>query len=125
MRGLMRRWARSQRLLALLAILLIAGTVASPLLTVNTHVQAFSKMAPMTRGPSSEIIVDGPGGSSGVGEGLQIVLSEGAEQVEATEVITPAPATPLDEAAVQLVVDRLPALETETTDVQEFRLPEE
>lgn len=125
MRGVLRRWARSQRPLALLAILLIAGMVASPLLTVNTHVQAFSTMAPTTRGPSSEIVVGGPGDSSTAGAGLQIVLSEGAEMTETVEAVPTAPTTPLDDATVQQVVDRLPALETEATDVQEFRLPEE
>jgi uncharacterized protein YfaS (alpha-2-macroglobulin family) len=126
MRGLLRRWARSQRVLALLAILLIAGMVVSPLLTVNNQVQAHSKMAPIL-GNSRQEIYMGSGGTPGgsAGAGLQIILSEGAEQVEPVETVPQAPATPLDDAAVQQVVDRLPPLETMSGDVVDFRLPEE
>ena len=123
MRGLLRRWARSQRVMALMAILLIASTIASPLLTVNNHVQAYSTMAPILRSAQQEFE---PGGSSGEsGAGLQIILGEGTEQAQAVEAVPTAPATPLDEAAVQQVVDRLPALETQEEDVVDFRLPEE
>ena len=126
MRGLLRRWARSKRLMALLAILLIAGMVASPLLTVSNHVQAYSKMAPTLRNPRQEFATDGVGGStSGTGNGLQILLSEGAEQVTPVDAVPPAPATPLDDAEVQLVLDRLPPLETQSGDVVDFRLPED
>jgi uncharacterized protein YfaS (alpha-2-macroglobulin family) len=125
MRGLLRRWARSQRLLALLAILLIAGMVASPLLTVNNQVQANSTMAPILRSPRQEIDMGTGGSSSGTGQGLQIILSEGADQVEQVEAVPTAPAAPLDEAAVQQVIDRLPPLETAAGDVVDFRLPEE
>ncbi len=112
MRGLLRRWARSQRLLALLAILLITGMVASPLLTVNNHVQAYSTMAPVLRTPRQEIShVDIGDTSSTSGAGLQILLSDGAEQVEAVEAVTTAPVTPLDEGEVQQVLDRLPPLD--------------
>ncbi|RIK40985.1 MAG: hypothetical protein DCC55_13360 [Chloroflexi bacterium] len=59
------------------------------------------------------------------GSGLQITLSEGSQQLTATETITVAPATPLSDAETQALLDRLPPLTTEITDTQEFRLPEE
>src|SRR5215204_603811 len=107
MRGLLRRWARSQRAVAFMAILLIASTIASPLLTVNNHVQAYSTMAPILRSAQQEFDTGGSSGESGAG--LQIILGEGTEQAQAVEAVPTAPATPLDEAAVQQVVDRLPA----------------
>ncbi|MCC6454277.1 MAG: hypothetical protein IT328_04990 [Caldilineaceae bacterium] len=125
MRGVMRRWARSRRTLALLAIVLIAGMVAAPLLTVNNQVQASSRMAPILRNPSQKIRTDGASSSGESGTGLQIVLSEGQEQLQPVESVPSAPATPLDEAAVQVIADRLPPLATEAGDVQDFRLPEE
>lgn len=123
MRGFLRRWARSQRLLASLAILLIASLVASPLLTINNHVQASSTMAPLLRNSQQEIDIGGT--ASDGGSGLQIVLSEGAEQVEPVDAVPGAPGTPLDDDAIQFVVDRLPPLETASGDVVDFRLPEE
>jgi alpha-2-macroglobulin len=126
MRGALRRWARSQRVLALLTILLITSMVAAPLLPLNNHLQASSTMAPVTRNSRSDIAQgDAAGSSSESSAGLQIVLSEGTEQPQPVESIPAAPATPLDEATTQQVIDRLPPLEVETGDVQEFRLPEE
>jgi uncharacterized protein YfaS (alpha-2-macroglobulin family) len=125
MRGRLRQWARSQRLLALFTIMLIAGMVIAPLLTVTNDVQAYSTMAPILRNPRQEIATDVGGVPSSNSNGLQIVLGEGAEQPEQVEAVPTAPATPLDEGVVQQVIDRLPPLETQSGDVVEFRLPED
>jgi len=57
--------------------------------------------------------------------GLQIALSEGTEAPAVVEQPPLAPAEPLDEATLQTLLDRLPPLETATTDQVDFRLPEE
>ncbi len=76
-------------------------------------------------GTSAQIIRnDTPSGTEGNG-GLQITLSEGSEQPSTVEPVTLAPAEPLAANEVQPILDRLPALETETDDQQDFRLPEE
>jgi uncharacterized protein YfaS (alpha-2-macroglobulin family) len=80
-------------------------------------------MAPITRSTQDEIFMgDAP---TAAGDGLQIILGEGSEQLQPSEVITPAPALPLDAAATQLVIDRLPPLTTQVTDVVELHLPED
>lgn len=122
MRGHLRRWTRNQQMLVVMTILLIAGMVAAPFLSINNQVRASSTMSPILR--TSSQIYPGSNSTSDNG-GLQIILSEGAEQVAATEIITPAPATPLDEGTVQQVIDRLPAIETAAGDVVDFRLPED
>ncbi|MCL4860764.1 MAG: hypothetical protein KJZ93_15215 [Caldilineaceae bacterium] len=63
-----------------------------------------------------------PDGASG---GLQLTLSEGSQQPTAPELIPPAPAEPLSAEETQALLDRLPPLVAEETDVQEFRLPVE
>ena len=55
--------------------------------------------------------------------GLEVLLGEGAEQPQPPSPIETASSQPLDEAAIQPILDRMPPLETETTDVEPFKLP--
>ncbi|MBX3011948.1 MAG: hypothetical protein KF832_10605 [Caldilineaceae bacterium] len=78
-------------------------------------------------GASAQIITDDfptPNSSGGNSSGLQITLSEGNEQPTSVEAIDLAPAEPLGAAAIQSVLDRLPAFTPEATDQQAFRLPD-
>ena len=80
---------------------------------------------------------DGPSGISTTGtasaeafledetEEPPFTLSEGSEEPPPVEPLPLAPATPLDQAEVQRILDRLPPIQAETGDVQEFALPEE
>ncbi len=56
--------------------------------------------------------------------GLAIELEEGSAQPQPGETLPPAPAEPLDDAATETLLGRLPAMEGEAEDVQDFRLPE-
>lgn len=56
--------------------------------------------------------------------GLAIELEEGSAQPQPGETVPPAAAEPLDEAATEALLGRLPALQGEAGDVQDFRLPE-
>ncbi len=116
---------RSKRTPVFIAVLLIAGLLAAPLLPVYSGPKVVSTMAPITRSPQQEIYIGDVTGASDSGNGLQIILGEGSEMVQPSTVMTPAPAAPLDDAATQLVIDRLPPLTTEASDVVDFRLPEE
>ncbi|MEZ4677681.1 MAG: hypothetical protein R2932_26045 [Caldilineaceae bacterium] len=51
-------------------------------------------------------------------------MSEGVEQPDVIEQPPLAPAEPHDDAALQSLLDRLPALEGQLTDQVDFRLPE-
>ena len=119
----LRRFARRRGVLIVLSALLIAGLTVVPLLPVYSSPEATSKMAVIARHSADEVGPIGPDGGSG--PGLQVTLSEGREQVTPVEAVAPAPATPLDDAAVQTISDRLPPLEVGATDVQDFRLPAE
>ncbi|HVF48452.1 MAG TPA: alpha-2-macroglobulin family protein [Pyrinomonadaceae bacterium] len=57
-------------------------------------------------------------------EGLRFRLSEGAEQPEARETTTPAPAVRLSESETENVLKRLPPLKPEAGDEQDFALRE-
>ena len=120
---LLRRLARSRGVLIFLTAMLITGLAAAPLLPVYSSPEATSKMAAIPRRSANEVGPAGP--SSGSGSGLQVTLSEGSEQVTPVEAVEPAPATPLDDATIQTISDRLPPLETGATHVQDFRLPAE
>ena len=55
--------------------------------------------------------------------GLELLLGEGAAQPQpVTAVATPA-TQPLDDAAIQPILDRMPDLQAEAGDVEEFKLP--
>ncbi len=55
--------------------------------------------------------------------GLELLLGEGAAQPQPPSPVARPATQPLDAAEVQPILDRLPPLETETTDVEEFKLP--
>jgi len=55
--------------------------------------------------------------------GLELLLSEGAAQPQAPSPIARPASQPLDAAEVQPILDRLPPLELEATDIEEFNLP--
>jgi len=57
------------------------------------------------------------------GPGLPIELSEGAAQPDEFEPVNRVEGTPMSEAAIQLVLDRLPALAVDDDDQTDFRLP--
>lgn len=124
MRTSLRQWTRTQRLLALLTFWVVVGLVIGPLLPVYSHPQAESNMAPRF-GPSSQAVVapEIGGGGSG-GSGLQIFASDSSATSAPVEVLPPTPADPLDDATTQTLLDRLPPLTMEVSDVTDFRLPE-
>lgn len=109
---------RTSRTLTLLVILglLVPGLRGYSMKTATAHSS--------NRNFLSQVIVDDPPPTTSA-SGLQITLSEGSEQLTTTETIALAPAEPLPADMVQTILDRLPPLETETTDQQAFRLPEE
>ena len=108
---------RFRRVFTVLVILgLIAPGVQGPAMKTATARSSLNN-------PISQIIVDDPGGSSA--GGLQITLSEGSEQPTTAEPLPVAPGEPLAADAIQPILDRLPPLETEPTDQQDFRLPTE
>ena len=59
------------------------------------------------------------------GERLQIGMSEGQAQPQATETSTIVEGQPLTEDEVEAILARLPALSSEPQDEREFKLPEE
>ncbi|MCB0047027.1 MAG: Ig-like domain-containing protein [Caldilineaceae bacterium] len=59
------------------------------------------------------------------GGSVTILLNEGTARSEPVAESSPATTEPLTEAATAALLDRLPALPVETTDVQDFRLPPE
>ena len=58
-------------------------------------------------------------------KGLQLVLSDGVEQPSDVEANPVAETVPLSEEEAQRIFERLPELEVEADDTQDFRLPEE
>ncbi|MCB0063420.1 MAG: hypothetical protein KDE19_14965, partial [Caldilineaceae bacterium] len=83
--------------------------------------------SPMLTTPQTakaQIIVDEPTQPTSQTTGLQIALSEGAEQPAAVEQPPLAPAEPLSDETIQTLLDRVPDLEMATGDQVEFRLPE-
>ncbi|HXF63762.1 MAG TPA: MG2 domain-containing protein, partial [Caldilineaceae bacterium] len=124
-------WLTQHRrfLFPLLAVLLVGSLAAAQFWPVYSSPKIESRAmlpsSPSGNPSSQEIFVDESGNPVASGEGLQIVLSEGAEQPQTVTLPTPAPAEPLSEADTQVVLDRLPPLTTTVTDTQEFRLPVE
>ena len=92
-----------------------------PAATVNTAPYA----GPHT-GPSSDTIVTVSQTDPGDNEpaGLTIVLSDGAAQPSEASQMPVAETTPLTAGEVQQISDRLPPMEVEAGDQEEFRLPE-
>ncbi len=92
-----------------------------PAATVNTAPYA----GPHT-GPSSDTIVTVSQTDPGDNEpaGLTIVLSDGAAQPSEASQMPVAETTPLTAGEVQQISDRLPPMEVEAGDQEDFRLPE-
>jgi uncharacterized protein YfaS (alpha-2-macroglobulin family) len=63
--------------------------------------------------------------AGGGGTGFVIRLSEGQEQPEVTEPLVPGTGEPLSEVEIAPILARLPALEEEPDESQDFRLPED
>lgn len=76
------------------------------------------------RTPTQPQMIREPG-DDGTEPGLRIELSDGSEQPTDPEQLPVAESDPLSDEQLQPVLDRLPELETEAEDVQEFRLPED
>ncbi|MFZ4657230.1 MAG: alpha-2-macroglobulin family protein [Caldilineaceae bacterium] len=109
---------RFRRVFTVLVILgLIAPGVQGPAMKTATARSSLNN-------PISQLIVDDPASGNSAG-GLQITLSEGSEQPTTAEPLPVAPGEPLAAEAIQPILDRLPPLETEPTDQQDFRLPTE
>lgn len=66
-----------------------------------------------------------PGGGPGDNARLRIRLSSGQPQPDGAQGAPVAEGTPLSEAEIQQVLNRLPTVTPDATDVQDFRLPEE
>ncbi len=109
-----RRWRH------LLALVIITGLLAPPFSIYQTGT---ATMLGATKAAHAQMIVDDQPTTPATG--LQIALSEGAEAPAVVEQPPLAPAEPLDDAAIQVLIERLPPLETATTDQVDFRLPEE
>ena len=109
-------FARQYRLLPLVLvclILLLAGCASSPADAVATLEVSVRTVSRLVIASSTET----PAG------GLQLRLSEGAEQPARAAAVTPAPSQPLSAAEAQRVLDRLPPVPTAPADVQDFALP--
>ena len=103
----------------LLALFMVVGLIMPPFSIYHTG--ASTMLAP-TKSAKAQFIVDEPTTPT---TGLQIDLSEGAEQPDVVEQPPLAPAEPLDDEAIQALLDRVPPLAVGETDQVEFRLPEE
>jgi hypothetical protein len=104
--------------------LVVCGLLAGPLpVTLRAASQPISPVA----APLQEVSAM-PGATTtspelGASGGLTMTLSNGAPEPQAAEAVPVAPAQPLDAAATQAVLDRLPPLEVAATDTEEFKLP--
>ncbi len=122
--GRIRRLMHNRWSLIGVTTLLLLGLVVAPFLPVYSSPPVRTHMAIPIPGSSGDVWTDDRDGDSGRG-GLPIFLSEGGQALQPVETVPLAPATPLDEAALQPILDRLPPLVTDSADVQEFRLPED
>ncbi|MCC6169027.1 MAG: hypothetical protein IT329_17525 [Caldilineaceae bacterium] len=119
------RLTRRRSLWAILAGLMIVSLLAATLGPVYSSPTIRTRGAAFARAGTQEIFVDELGNPATSQGGLQIVLSEGAEQPQVTAQPTPAPSQPLADDEIQFVVQRLSPLSTPESDVQTFRLPEQ
>jgi uncharacterized protein YfaS (alpha-2-macroglobulin family) len=55
--------------------------------------------------------------------GLELLLGEGAAQPQPSTQLDAAPGQPLTDADTQPILDRMPPLEVESSDIEEFKLP--
>ncbi len=111
---------------AVVAVLMIASLVIGPLGPVYSSPAVSTRGLELARADTQEVrVLDIFGDDTSSQNGLQIVLSEGAEQPEPIVAATPAPSEPLADADIQQVTQRLSPLPTPESDLQAFRLPEE
>lgn len=103
----------------LLALFMVVGLIMPPFSMYN---MGASTMLTPTKSAKAQFIVDEPTAPS---TGLQITLSEGVEQPDVVEQPPLAPAEPLDDEAIQALLDRVPPLEMGESDQVDFRLPED
>ena len=112
-------------LFVLSTVLVIAGMLAVPLDPLVQTIRADSR--PVGQWASTPRQEAPPMAESAAlpenNNGLTIRLSEGAQETQAVEAVPVAEAQPLTDAEVQLVLDRLPPLETEAADQQVLNLP--
>ena len=124
MAGRIRRLAHNRWSLITVTTLLMLGLVVAPFLPVYSSPPVSTQMALPARASSSVVWGD-DSSSDSTGGGLPLFLSEGSQTLQPVETIPQAPALPLEQAALQPILDRLPPLVTDSADVQEFRLPED
>ncbi|MEZ4859672.1 MAG: alpha-2-macroglobulin family protein [Caldilineaceae bacterium] len=109
-----------KRYLSRIITLLIVFGLLLP--TLGATPMPVTASSPHANPSAQQLIDDNPDSGQA---GLQITLSEGAEQPAGVEPLPVAPSEPLTETAVQAILDRLPDLATSPEDQQAFRLPKE
>lgn len=129
MRTQRNRFLFKKRIATLSSLFLTAALLLSQVLPVATYAESINRQSKMDLletgrnrvNPSQFLPFDD---NEGQEDGLLIRLSEGAEQPD--EFVRPHLATSqsLSEGEIQQIIARLPDLEIDIIDVQEFRLPE-
>ncbi|HMN30984.1 MAG TPA: hypothetical protein PKE45_22705, partial [Caldilineaceae bacterium] len=116
MRAILRRWPPKQRYATFAMIVIFS--LMTPLVWPQPRK---STVEAMMLGQARTDIAPLP--PSNNQSGLQMTLSEGAQQLTTTTMLTVAPAEPLPAADTAALLERLPPLQVAVTDTQEFRLP--
>lgn len=112
-------------LLSLASAVLIVSIVTGSFWPVSAAVRTESRPAGRAFSPvtQEDMAVSNSEPTPVTLNGLELLLEEGAAQPQPPTLLARPPAQPLDADAVQPLLDRLPPLETETTDVEAFKLP--
>jgi uncharacterized protein YfaS (alpha-2-macroglobulin family) len=117
---------RSRRtLLTAVSALVVLSILVSAVWPVGAQVAATSRPAPVALAPIAQegVSMSDADPTPTTVAGLELLLSEGAAQPQPTTPVEQPPTQPLDAADIQPILDRLPPLETESGDVEAFKLP--
>jgi len=120
------RFHPRRTLLTAISALVVVSILISAAWPVGAQVAAVSRPAPIALAPA--VAQEGVSMSDAdptpmTVAGLELLLSEGAAQPQPVTPVEQPPTQPLDAAAIQPILDRLPPLEAESGDVEEFKLP--
>ncbi len=120
------RFISRRTLLTLISSLVVVSIVVGAAWPAGAAIRADSR--PL-RGVSSPVSQEGtpvsvnPAPTPATINGLEVLLGEGAAQPQPPSPIERPVSQPLDAATIQPILERMPPLETEPTDIEEFKLP--